>query len=116
MTQAALLQAEFVRTLRDNIDVTQRLYRLAVAVNYCYSYDDEGEPLYGSTNYVVVSHAHNAFARETMVFPATAEGTILNWLELAVNFAPEDDAPVLAKLGFRTTPVRQFDPTDQDPT
>ena len=72
--------ATFIRTVKDDLEVTQRLYRLPRYIGHSYDYETDRHA--GRTDHVVVSHAHNAYCHETLVFAADADGRILSWSEI----------------------------------
>jgi hypothetical protein len=86
-------KATFVRQL-DGFNGDARLYRCDPSVHY-------GS---GKTEYVVVSGVAEVFATETYIFPANADGAVIDWGELDGSFKGYvDHKKALSDAGYTIT-------------
>jgi hypothetical protein len=75
------------------------LWQLSKPVNYGYSWDDEEDR--GATEYGITSRVANGWAVETYIFPANAEGEVIDWSEMDGSVrGPASHETVIANAGW----------------
>lgn len=76
-------KALFVRSVREGFNGDARLYKLSDPIEFKkYNFDTKGIDVF-KADHIIVSSVSNAWAHETMAFPADENGTILDWGSLA---------------------------------
>lgn len=58
------------------------LFELSEEVGYSWHHFDTDQDIYEMTNYVIISGISNVWGTETFIFPANAEGEIVDWKQL----------------------------------
>lgn len=84
MTAETTFQVEFIRDLTEGWTGTAKLWRVDPPIKWGHHFeDDEG----GESEYVVTSATVALFSGpETYVFPANADGEVVDWGELPGSF------------------------------
>ena len=94
---ATLKTATYVRRLPDLGISEQRLYKLSTPVEYRSSDLDEEEVQY--TSHLIVSRT--TWLNETMAFPARANGTLINLMELNFDSYNQTHTECLERMGYQ---------------
>lgn len=82
MTTTAIT-AEFVRSVREGFNGDARLFKLIEPIEYKkYNAGTKDVDVF-KADHIIVSSVSNAWAHETMAFPADENGEVLDWGALA---------------------------------
>lgn len=77
------IATEFVRSVREGFNGDARLYKLSSPIEFKkYNFDTKSTDVF-KADHIIVSSVSNAWAHETMAFPADENGAILDWGSLA---------------------------------
>jgi hypothetical protein len=85
------MKAKYIKTIHNGTAI-QKLYRLNEPLEY-----SEENPL---TDYIIASKVDHSFAQEVMLFPADANGNVLNWIEIGCRRGTPTHEYVMMEYGF----------------
>lgn len=95
--------AKLIKDMSEDFRGNAALYSVSPPIPYGIDWDDEDEKYLYSADFVIVSAANVIFTGpETYIFPASADGEVLNWIELDGSYRGGLDHKIaLRRAGYK---------------